>query len=80
MEDLELAVDEVEITDSAMAQRMSFLGSPSVRVNGIDIEPSARDANAFGFGCRTYADAEGKRSGLPPVSMVRQATRESKNA
>lgn len=80
MEGLELAVEEVEITDSAMAQRMSFLGSPSVRVNGIDIEPGAREAKAFGFSCRTYADAAGRRSGLPPVEIIRQATRESKLA
>lgn len=80
MEGLTLAVNEVEITDPAMAQKMSFLGSPSVRVNGLDIEPGARETGTFGFGCRTYADAEGKRSGLPPLEVIRQAARESQNA
>lgn len=80
IEGLEHAVDEIEITDSAMAQRLSFLGSPSVRVNGIDVEPGAREAKAFGFSCRTYTDAAGGRSGLPPVEIIRQATRERQNA
>ncbi len=75
-EGLEARVDEVEITDPAMAQEMNFLGSPSVRIDGIDIEPGARGVRTFGFGCRTYSDTEGKRSGLPPLGLIRQAARE----
>jgi hypothetical protein len=26
-----------------------FLGSPTVQINGIDIDPAARDAKVFGF-------------------------------
>jgi hypothetical protein len=79
-EGLEPAVNEVEITDPAMAQEMSFLGSPSVCIDGIDIEPGAREIKTFGFGCRTYSGYEGKRSGLPPLGLIRQAARESQNA
>ena len=79
VEGLEATVSEVEITDSAMAQTMSFLGSPSVRIDGIDIEPGARNAKTFGFGCRTYSDPEGSRSGLPPLVLIKQAARESQN-
>ncbi len=68
-------IREIEVRDAAMAESLRFLGSPSVRVGGVDIEPSARDAQSFGFGCRTYFD-EGGRSGLPPVAMIRKALAE----
>lgn len=31
------------------ANELHFLGSPTIQVNGIDIDPSVRDANVFGF-------------------------------
>lgn len=72
-EQIPVPVDEVEVTDAAMAQRIGFLGSPSIRINGLDIEPEARGLQMFGFGCRTYSDAEGRRSGLPSTSTIRRA-------
>ena len=79
-EGLAMPVHEVEITDPAMAQRVGFLGSPSIRIDGIDVEPGAREIKTFGFGCRTYSDAEGRRSGLPPVGLIQQAARERRSA
>jgi len=66
---------EVNVTDASVAQRVGFLGSPSVRVNGLDVEPEARSARAYGMMCRTYA-VNGRREGLPPRDMLRQAIRE----
>ena len=68
---------EVEVKDAATAQAVGFLGSPSIRIDGRDIEPSARQSNAFGFGCRTYPD-EGRRAGVPPVAWIRAAVQEAK--
>jgi len=79
-EGLAILVNEVEITDPEMAQRVGFLGSPSIRIDGIDVEPGAREIKTFGFGCRTYSDDEGRRSGLPPVGLIQQAARESRSA
>ena len=78
-EGLPILVSEVEITDPAMAQKVGFLGSPSIRIDGIDVEPSAREIKTFGFGCRTYSDDEGRRSGLPPVGLIQQAARERRS-
>jgi hypothetical protein len=74
-EGIAASVDEVEIVDPMMAQELSFLGSPSVRIDGIDVEPTAREVTTYGFGCRTYADSEGKRSGLPPLELIKEAAR-----
>lgn len=75
-EGVPVKVDEVEVCDAAMAQQLGFPGSPTIRVEGLDIEPSARDIHAFGFGCRTYLE-DGVRSGLPSVRMIRQALAEA---
>jgi hypothetical protein len=76
-EQINVPVDEMEITDAAMPQRIGFLGSPSIRIDGLDVEPEARGLQTFGFGCRTYSDAEGRRSGLPSISTIRQALTEA---
>ncbi|HET8892570.1 MAG TPA: hypothetical protein VFM96_00535 [Gaiellaceae bacterium] len=48
---------------------MRFLGSPTVRVNGRDVEPGADEREGFAFGCRVYANG----AGLPDERLVRDA-------
>jgi hypothetical protein len=67
---------EVRISDPAMAAPLRFLGSPTIQINGLDIEPSARNSDQFGFGCRTYF-SQGRRSGLPSKELVRNALDEA---
>ena len=68
---------QVEIKDAAMAQAMRFLGSPSVRIDGRDIEPAARSSQTFAMGCRVYADQSGL-AGVPPEEWIRAAVLEAK--
>lgn len=49
------------VEDDAAAQRERFLGSPTVRVNGRDVEPGAHARTDFGLKCRLYRTAEGLR-------------------
>jgi hypothetical protein len=70
-------VVEVEVRDAATAQQVGFLGSPSVRVDGRDVEPPARAARAFGLTCRTYLDG-GRHAGVPPPEWIRAALREAR--
>ncbi len=46
---LDIDLKMVPIENQEQAQQWNFLGSPTVQVNGLDIEPSARSATAFGF-------------------------------
>ena len=62
-------VAEVEIRDAEAAKAARFLGSPTIRVNGVDIDPDSRAATGAGFACRYYA------GGLPPEDMIRAALR-----
>ena len=52
------------IADDAAAQRERFLGSPTVRVGGRDIEPGADARDDYGMKCRLFATSTGL-SGLP---------------
>jgi hypothetical protein len=68
---------EVEVKDAATAEQVSFLGSPSIRVDGQDVEPAARAVRAFGMMCRTYNDG-GRRASVPPSEWIRAAVREAR--
>ena len=68
---------EVEVKDVEAAQQIGFLGSPTIRVDGRDVEPAARAVRGFGIMCRTYSDG-GRRTGVPPPEWIRAAVREAK--
>ena len=54
------------------AERERFLGSPTVRVNGTDVDPTARLRTDFGLSCRIYRTEAGS-SPLPPERWMRAA-------
>jgi len=70
---------EVPVTDSAAAVAVRFLGSPTICVNGVDIEPSSRTSLQFGLMCRTYLDGP-QREGVPSVELIRRALLEASNS
>jgi hypothetical protein len=76
-EDTPAEMVEVEVKDMATARRIGFLGSPTVLVDGQDVEPAARAERTFGLSCRTYIDS-GRRAGVPPSEWIRAAVREAK--
>jgi len=63
---------EVELTQDDDPAAMKFLGSPTVLIDGRDIDPSQRAGAGYGFGCRTFGG-----TGIPPVEMIEQAVREA---
>jgi len=67
--DIEASVIEIDVQTDEEAERRAFLGSPSVRVDGEDIEPGAGSSGSYGRRCRVYATAEGLR-GVPPARML----------
>jgi len=73
-EGIDATVVAIEVDTPDEAQRLRFLGSPSIRVNGVDIEPEARGRTDFGLMCRTYRDGE-TVTGLPPIALLSHAVR-----
>ena len=66
----EVVSRRIESPEAAVVER--FLGSPTVRVNGVDVEPGAGERDDFGLKCRLYGTAEGLR-GTPPEEWVIRA-------
>lgn len=65
-------IELVEVTDPQAADALRFLGSPTVRVNGVDVEPGAAERRDFAFSCRIYR-SEGGASEQPEESWLREA-------
>ena len=61
----------VDVGDADAAAERHFLGSPSVRVDGRDIEPGAEEREAV-FSCRVYPTEHGF-SGQPGEGLIREA-------
>jgi len=72
-EKIEAEVRLIEVTDEKVAETVRFIGSPSVRVDGVDIEPGREEDPPF-FGCRTYT-LDGKTAGVPPEKWLVDALR-----
>src|SRR5215510_7956678 len=71
---LNCCVMQTHVGDYEMAQFVGFLGSPTVRINGVDIEPSARSRTDFGITCRTYDG-----NGVPSEDLIRHAIEEAEH-
>lgn len=67
---LQLPVHEIEVPDSEAATRLGFLGSPTIRVDGRDIEPNAEVRTDYAMNCRVYG-----HSGIPPRAWIETALR-----
>jgi mercuric ion transport protein len=72
-------IREIEVDSQHKAEATAFLGSPSVRINGVDIEPSARSAKGFGLTCRTYIEGA-TRTGMPSRELISAAIAEQSGA
>lgn len=64
----------VLVEDARTAERHRFLGSPTVRVNGRDVEPFVDARADFGLACRVYRTPAGL-SGQPGETVLREALR-----
>ena len=71
-EGLEAQVRLVKVEDDKYAERLKFLGSPSYRVNGVDLWPEVRQQD--NLSCRVY-NTPGGMKGVPTVDMLREQLR-----
>jgi hypothetical protein len=62
-----------EIETDADAERESFPGSPTIRIDGEDVQPPAE--NPIGLSCRVYRRRDGSASPLPDPEELRESLR-----
>ena len=72
---IEPQIELLEVADpDAVALR--FLGSPTVRVDGVDVEPGGEERRDFALSCRIYRSERGV-AGQPDERWVREALSEA---
>ena len=69
-------VKQIPVNDQDEAEQLHFLGSPTVQVNGRDVEVNRRSDTAS-FSCRMYKTPSGN-GGVPPREMIVDALLEAR--
>lgn len=69
---IDQAIELTAIQTPEAAERARFLGSPTVRVDGKDIDPGAHERDDFGLKCRLYQTSAGL-SGIPADEWILDA-------
>lgn len=71
-EGLDASVELIKVTSAEEAERLRFLGSPTVQIDGVDLEGPEAASTGVGFGCRVYEDG-GQMRGWPSKEQIRAA-------
>jgi len=61
-------VELIKVTSQQEAQQLAFLGSPTVRIDGMDVELDVPDSG-YGMECRVYW-VEERAEGRPPKEWI----------
>ena len=72
----EVVVREIDTENAAEVER--FVGSPTIRIDGVDIQPPGEEP--VGLTCRVYRLRDGRISPTPDPADVRDALRAALNA
>jgi hypothetical protein len=69
---IEAEIENINVSDLVIGERVKFAGSPSIRIDGVDVEPDYVESGDYTPRCRLYATSEGLR-GLPEREWVAAA-------
>jgi hypothetical protein len=67
-------IKDLDATDPVIADRLRFPGSPTIRVDGRDVDPTYVDPGDYTPRCRLYRSESGLR-GLPERRWIEDAIR-----
>ena len=65
-------IEEIVVSDPSKAEALSFPGSPTIRIDGIDVETGILRQNRHALSCRIYM-IHGNAHGAPTREMIRRA-------
>src|SRR5213078_1307406 len=49
----------VEVADQEEAERLRFLGSPTIRIDDVDVDPNTPERDEYALCCRIFITADG---------------------
>jgi hypothetical protein len=62
----------VKVPDQEAAARLHFLGSPTIRVDGVDVDPNTAERTEYALSCRIFRTGRGT-AGQPDERWIRNA-------
>jgi len=65
-------VERIQVAGDLDAQRWNFPGSPTIRVDGQDLDPPGADQMGVALACRVYRLEDGRFSPVPSREMIRR--------
>jgi len=68
----EAPIERIEVLTDKDAARLGFSGSPTIRVDGVDVDPDGAAQMGTALTCRIYHLADGRISPLPSKEMIRR--------
>ena len=77
-ENLDWPIEMILVTTEETAVSQKFLGSPSIRIGGEDLEGISGSEVEYGLKCRVY-QVNGKTQGFPPEKLIRDAIQRAKS-
>ena len=72
LDEEDVDVEVVKVESEEQAQERHFVGSPTILLNGQDIDPPPPNSN-YTLTCRAYRLEDGRISPLPSRAMIRCA-------
>jgi len=64
---IDVPIQEIAVMNEAMASRLKFPGSPTIRIDGSDVESNHRES--YGLACRLYSNG----TGVPSREVLERA-------
>jgi hypothetical protein len=72
-EGVQADVERIEVVTDEEAARWSFPGSPTIRVDGVDVDAMGAGQMGTALTCRVYVLEDGRFSPVPSKEMIRRA-------
>lgn len=70
---IDVPVERIEVETDEDAEALSFPGSPTIRVNGVDVDSAGASRTGSALTCRVYILDDGRYSPVPSEAMLRRA-------
>jgi len=70
---VESEIEKIEVLTDKEAERYQFPGSPTIRVDGVDVDPDGAAQMGTALTCRVYVLEDRRFSPLPSKEMIRRA-------
>ena len=66
-------IEQIEVLTDEDAERYQFPGSPTIRVDGVDVDPAGAAQMGTALTCRVYVLEDRRYSPVPSKEMIRRA-------